>query len=187
MYDVANHDSEWRLRWLFHQQRMEPPVWWFGQKQQNTGQGGCWRKQLFVDSSSGHLEAIFILEFLPMLLKHPLSYLKCLVLISSISYKVSFGGSVTDCSESDGCRAGTSCSTVTLCCYNDCVFLPQFLFFCGFFRVLLWAQNILFFLFYKEKLEHGEMKGQIVQKHLAIERFRWALNIIFRRTSTPYS
>lgn len=156
-------------------------------KAEKSGQGGCWWKQLFVDSSSGHLEATFIIEFLPMLLKHPLSHLKCLVLISSISYKVPFGGSVTDCSESDGSSAGTYCSAVTHCHYNGCVFLPQFLSFHGFFRVLLWAQNILFFLFYKEKLEHREMKGQIVQKHLGIERFRWALNIIFRRTSTPYS
>lgn len=67
----------------------------------------CWRKQLFVDSSSGHLEAIFILEFLPMLLKHPLSHLKCLVLISYISYKVPFRGSVTDKYDSDGRSAGT--------------------------------------------------------------------------------
>lgn len=129
---------------------------------------------------------VFILEFLPMLVKHPLSHLKCLVLISSISYKVPFGGSVTDCSESDGSSAGTYCSAVTHCHYDGCVFLPLY-FFHVFFRVLLWAQNILFFLFYKEKLEYREMKGQIVQKHLGIERFRWALHIIFRRTSAPYS
>lgn len=66
------------------------------------GAGRCWWKQLLIDSSSGHLEAIFILEFLPMLLKHPLSHLKCLVLISSISDKVPFGGS-----ESDGHNTGT--------------------------------------------------------------------------------
>lgn len=71
------------------------------------GAGRCWRKQLFVDSSSGHLEAIFVLEFLPMLLKHPLSHLKCLVLICFVSYKVPFRGSVTDKCESDGRSAGT--------------------------------------------------------------------------------
>lgn len=132
----ANHDAECRLCQFFHQQRMELPIPWLGQKQKNRGRGDVGGK-LFVDSSSGHLEATFIIEFLPMLLKHPLSHLKCLVLISSISYKVPFGGSVTDCSESDGSSAGTYCSAVTHCHYNGCVFLPQFLSFHGFFRVLL--------------------------------------------------
>lgn len=56
---------------------------------------GCWGKYGFVASSSGHFEALFHLEFLPMLLKCPLNQLECLVLISSISYKQTSGGSQT--------------------------------------------------------------------------------------------
>lgn len=132
--------------------------WWLGQKQQNIGQGRCWRKQLLIDSSSGHLETIFILEFLPMLFKHPLkpSQMSC---IDFFHFLPIFW---RKCDRLQWVRQAQHWHIVlcvTHCHYNGCVFLPRFLFFHGFFRVLLWIQNILFFLFNKEKLEHREMKG----------------------------
>lgn len=48
--------------------------------------------------NEAHSRAIFKLEFLSKLLKFPLRQLDCLLLISYISYKQTFGGSMPDCS-----------------------------------------------------------------------------------------
>lgn len=93
---------------------------------------------------------------------------------------------MSGCSELDGSSAYKYFFAITVVTIIAVTFYLTF-FLNSFFTIFLWGQDILFFPFHKEKLGHGEIKGQIVQKQLGTERFTWALNIIFRRTSTPYS